>query len=181
MLEELKETPTRRTSKRRANSLDEHSLDRAQRLTAMRNLDVPKGTRPSASFLSLTDDCIISNITNLGVLMGVSESQSKCVTRHIRELEHGRLASSPAKQSKVKRDLSKDLDALEDTENDGFDQLMIKEMNSAALEDFLTENNSHLGDICPLKSRKNLYPVKSNMFRKKKIGTKTTKKTKGLK
>jgi len=42
MLEELKETPTRRTSKRRANSLDEHSLDRAQRLTAMRNLDVPK-------------------------------------------------------------------------------------------------------------------------------------------
>ena len=154
MLEELKETPTRRTSKRRANSLDEHSLDRAQRLTAMRNLDVPKGTRPSASFLSLTDDCIISNITNLGVLMGVSESQSKCVTRHIRELEHGRLASSPENQSKVKSDLSKDLDALEDTENDGFDQLMIKEMNSAALEDFLTENNSHLGDICPLKSRK---------------------------
>ena len=69
MLDELKETPTRRTSKRRANSLDEHSLDRAQRLTAMRNLDVPKGTRPSASFLSLTDNCIISNITNLGVLM----------------------------------------------------------------------------------------------------------------
>ncbi|RLN31265.1 hypothetical protein C2845_PM05G00910 [Panicum miliaceum] len=43
MLDELKETPARRTSKRRANSLDEHSLDRAQRLAAMRNLDAPKG------------------------------------------------------------------------------------------------------------------------------------------
>ena len=103
------------------------------------------------------------------------------MTRHIRELEHGRLASSPANQSKVKRDLSKDLDALEDTENDGFDQLMIKEMNSAALEDFLTENNSHLGDICPLKSRKKSISSKIKPVPKKEIGTKTTKKTKGLK
>jgi len=149
MLEELKETPTRRTSKRGANS-----LDRAQRLAAMRNLDAPKGICPSASFLSLTDDCITSNITNLGVLMGGSESQAKCVTRHIRELEQGRLASSPINQSKVKRDLSKNLDALDDTEDDGFDQLMIKELNNAALEDFLTKSNSHLGDICPLESPK---------------------------
>ena len=50
--------------------------------------------------------------------MGVSESQAKYVTRYIRELKQGRLASSPINQSKVKRDLSKDLDALDDTEDD---------------------------------------------------------------
>ena len=103
------------------------------------------------------------------------------MTRHIRELEHGRLASSPANQSKVKRDLSKDLDALEDTENDGFDQLMIKEMNSAALEDFLTENNSHLGDICPLKSRKKSIYSKIKPVPKKKDRDKNNQENKGFK
>ncbi|CAN6251230.1 unnamed protein product [Urochloa humidicola] len=35
-------TPPNRTSKRRANSMDEHSLQRAQRMAAKRNLDTPK-------------------------------------------------------------------------------------------------------------------------------------------
>ena len=58
---------SRRSSARRAGSLDEHSLVRAQRLTAKRNLD--QGTS-SDSFLCLSDNRSVKNITNLGVILG---------------------------------------------------------------------------------------------------------------
>ena len=95
--------PSRRSSARRVGrSLDKHSLVRAQLLTTKRNLD-PQGTC-SGSFLCLSDNHTINNITNLGVFMGNNDYNSvvKKVTREIREFEHGRIANSPISNIKVK-------------------------------------------------------------------------------
>ena len=177
------ETPTRRSSKRRANSLDEHSLARAQRLTAMRNLDAPKCTQHSASFLSMSDDHISSNISNLDVILGANDSLVKLATKQIRELEQGRIANSPKNKNQVKCDLSKDLDELEMQEDDGFDQMVLNEINSEVLEDCLARNNSHSGDICLLGSTKKSKASKSKPHEvpNKKKGTKITKKIKSIK
>ena len=67
--------PSRRSSARRVGrSLDKHSLVRAQLLTAKCNLD-PQGTC-SGSFLCLSDNHTINNITNLGVFMGNNDYDS---------------------------------------------------------------------------------------------------------
>ena len=100
---ERAQEPSRRSSARRVGSLDEHSLVRAQRLTAKRNLD-PQGTC-SGSFSSLSDNHIINNVTNLGVFMGNNDLVVKNVTREIREFEHGRIVNSPISNSKVKREI----------------------------------------------------------------------------
>jgi len=91
--------PSRRSSARRAGSLDEHSLARAQQLIAKSNLD--QGTC-SGSFLCLSDNRIVKNITNLGVILGNNDLAIKKVTREIRDFEHGRIANSPISNSKVK-------------------------------------------------------------------------------
>ena len=120
--------PSRRSSARRAGSLDEHLLVRAQRLTAKRNLD-PQGTC-LGSFLCLSDNHIINNITNLGVFMSYNDLVVKKVTREIREFQHGRITNSPISNIKVKRDLTKDLDELDTQEDDGLDHVGLKEFNS---------------------------------------------------
>ena len=91
--------PSRRSNVRRAGSLDEHSLARAQRLTTKHNLD--QGTC-SGSFLCISDNRIVKNITNLGVILGNNDLAIKKVTREIRDFEHGRIANSPISNSKVK-------------------------------------------------------------------------------
>ncbi|KAF8697619.1 hypothetical protein HU200_035807 [Digitaria exilis] len=103
-------TPPNRTSKRRANSLDEHSLERAERMVAKRNLETLEGTQKNISFLSLSEDRISTNISNIGVLMCTNGDRVKKATKHITLMETHRLATSPIKNSKVKRDLTKDLD-----------------------------------------------------------------------
>ena len=124
--------PSCHSSARRVGSLDEHSLARAQRLTAKRNLD--QGTC-SGSFFCLLDNHIIKNITNLGVILGNNDLAIKKVTREIRDFEHGRIANSPISNSKVKQDLMKDLDELDTLEDDGLDQVGLKDFNCDKLVD----------------------------------------------
>lgn len=62
-------TPYQRSSKRGADSLDEHSMECVERLVAERNLETPKGTKPLSSLLSLSDDHIAANVSKLGVLL----------------------------------------------------------------------------------------------------------------
>jgi len=107
-------TPSRHSSKRRAGSLDEHSVERAERLVAERNLETPKGTKSLSSFLSLSDDHIAANVSKLGVLLlGDNDSLVRHAVRQIKVFEHGSLAISPVGKNKIKRDLSKDLDEIE--------------------------------------------------------------------
>lgn len=106
-------TPSQHSSKRRAGWLDEHSVERAERLVAERNLETPKGTKSLSSFLSLSDDHIAANVSKLGVLLGDNDSLVRHAVRQIKVFEHGSLAISQFGKNKIKRDLSKDLDEIE--------------------------------------------------------------------
>ena len=80
--------------------------------------------------------------------MGNNDLAVKKVTREIRDFEHGRIANSPISNSKVKRDLMKDLDELDTLEDDGLDHVGLKDFNCDKLVDGPTESNSQLDDIC---------------------------------
>ena len=48
----------------------------------------------------------------------------------------------------------KELEEIDMQADDGFDLLLLKQINSEALDDCLTGNNSHIDDICFPESRK---------------------------
>ena len=144
--------------------MDEHSVDRTRRLTAIRDLEAPKGIN-SFSFLSLPDAQLVTNISNLGVSLGRSDHSVHKAIKQFKSLEHGRLASLSPIKTNVKRDLLKELDEIDMQANDGFDQLLLKQINSEALDDCLTGNNSHLDDICfPELRKKSAVPNKPKII-----------------
>ena len=102
----------------------------------------------------LPDAQLVTNISNLGVSLGSSDRSVHKAIKHFRSLEHGRLASLSPIKTNVKRDLLKELEEIDMQADDGFDQLLLKQINSEALDDCLTGNNSHLVDICFLELRK---------------------------
>ena len=56
------------------NTNNEHFVERTERLVAERNLETPKGTKSHSSFLSLSDDHIVANVSKLGVMLGGNDS-----------------------------------------------------------------------------------------------------------
>jgi hypothetical protein len=79
-------TPSRKRSKRRAGSADEHSMDRAERMKAAKNLDAPlkQGNNPTEqSFINFTSEQISHDLENLGFCLGQdTESISASVTAY---------------------------------------------------------------------------------------------------
>jgi hypothetical protein len=79
-------TPSRKRSKRRAGSADEHSMDRAERMKAAKNLDAPlkQGNNPTEqSFINFTSEQISHDLDNLGFCLGQdTESISASVTAY---------------------------------------------------------------------------------------------------
>jgi hypothetical protein len=65
-------TPSRK-SKRRAASADEHSLERAEKIKAAKNLDAPlkQGNQTAEiTFLNLSTEYVSHNLANLGMCLG---------------------------------------------------------------------------------------------------------------
>lgn len=68
-------TPSRR-SKRREETVDEHSLERAERIKARSNLEISVN-HDGTSFLTFSDSQIAANISKIGVSLG-KEVQKGC-------------------------------------------------------------------------------------------------------
>ena len=127
-------TPSRRSSKRRADSL----VSTLWNVRSVWWLSATSRRQKVLSpflplFLSLSDDHIAANVSKLGVLLGDNDSLVRHAVRQIKVLEHGSLIISPVGKNKIKRDLSKDLD--EACVDDGFENLMLNNLNSNMLED----------------------------------------------
>jgi hypothetical protein len=78
-------TPLRRSKKRKL-TVDEHSLERAERIKAKKNLDEPSMSC-CKSFLTFTDSHIALNISELGISMGKDIQQGICILKAWRERE----------------------------------------------------------------------------------------------
>ena len=124
-------------------------------------MEGPKGINSSSSFLSFPDAQLVTNISNLAVSLGRSDRPVHKAIKQIRSLEHGKLARLAPIKTNVKRDLLKELDEIDMQADDGFDQLLLKQINSEALDDCLTGNNSHIDDImfCGIKKNNQQCPI----------------------
>jgi hypothetical protein len=83
-------TPSRK-SKRRAQSADEHSLDRAEWIKAARNLNFNpvKGNSNTIDslFVHLSNDFVTKNLQSIGISLGNSSDQITLLVERIKEVE----------------------------------------------------------------------------------------------
>jgi hypothetical protein len=94
-------------SKRRENVVDEDSTTRAERIKAKKNLD-DTGTSTNKSFLSFSNERLVSSITSLGISLGKEVEKG---VENIRELEQNRLLEgSKSKPKKMEQEISDDED-----------------------------------------------------------------------
>jgi hypothetical protein len=84
-----------RTSKRRADTIAEPSLERAERLKAARNLDATtkKGNDITShiSFLQFSDDLVVDNLSAVGISLGDNVESIACSVDCVKEVELNRL------------------------------------------------------------------------------------------
>ena len=93
-------TPLRRSNRHSLNvdgssSTDEHSLAKAMRLQASRNLDPMTGTSSAQSFLSLSDNHISTSLNKVGVSMGNNDNGINLSVWVLKHMEIDRLKVSP--------------------------------------------------------------------------------------
>jgi hypothetical protein len=87
-------TPSRK-SKKRADSVEEHSLDWAERIKAARNLnftsDKGNNSMSQASFIHFSNECVIDNLEVVGISLGNSSEQIEELVAWVKEVEIERL------------------------------------------------------------------------------------------
>jgi hypothetical protein len=88
-------TSSPKRSKRRAGSADEHSLVRAERIKAAKNLDAPPkqgNTHTEMSFINFTTERISNNLENLGFCLGQDKESINASVAELRNLEVKRIS-----------------------------------------------------------------------------------------
>jgi hypothetical protein len=85
---------TSRRSKRRAALADQDSGERAEKLKATRNLDAPcnndNENTPTPSFLQLSNDDIISNMSDIGMVVGIDKIADSMLIETLKTVEKER-------------------------------------------------------------------------------------------
>jgi hypothetical protein len=121
-------TPSRK-SKRRAQTMDEHSLDRAERIKAARNLDsnTVKGNnnKTKSSLIHLSNECVTKNLQSIGISLGTCCDQINLSVQRIKEVE-----AEHALEAKNKDIISEvfDKEEKEELENEEIDKLILNSL-----------------------------------------------------
>jgi hypothetical protein len=149
-------------SKRRENSVDENTSERAERLKERRNLDCP-GTSKHKSFLSLSDECISSKIDRLGVALGKDGYQN---INQIKKIEFDRIQQAAIeKQLQNAKDSDTELVVTDDSDLE-LDQQAIQHLVGDISNDILGTDGS------PLKGFKLGSRKSKSSSRKRKVNKK---------
>jgi hypothetical protein len=140
MFQDMDASPVKR-SKRREGSMDENSSTRVERLKAKRNLYSP-GMSTAKSFLSFSDDKIVSSITSLGVSLGNEVDKG---LENIKTLELNRLLEvSKTELNKDKQECSNEDDASETDSDQDLDQDAIQHLVGDIADEIFGEQDSHV-------------------------------------
>jgi hypothetical protein len=138
------ESPGRR-SKRRADMVDESSLERAERIKAARNLDFNSGIgKPDYahhSFLQFSNDIVIRNLDDaVGINLGHDHSIIDTSISILRQVEQDRLVCKP------KVDLIGDIFYIaekEEMENEEVDKLILNSLCSEIMDEVMDLGSSY--------------------------------------
>jgi hypothetical protein len=140
------DTPSRK-SKRRVNSGDEHSLDRAERIKAARNLDFApeKGNSSThqASFIHFSNECVIDNLNSVGISLGNSTYLIKTSVSQIKEVELERLAEGSRNIDRINEVFDKE--EKEELENEEVDKLILNSLRCDIMNEVMD-----LGNVYPM-------------------------------
>jgi hypothetical protein len=138
-------TPSRR-SKRRADTADEPSLERAERIKAARNLDFnpKKGTKTTshASFLQFSDEHVVDNLCTIGISLGSNMESISNSVACVREAEIKRL-DTISNEDKISSVFDKE--EKEELEAEEVDKLILNSLCSEIMDEVMD-----LGDFYPL-------------------------------
>jgi hypothetical protein len=141
------DTPTRR-SKRRADTADQPSLERAERIKAARNMDATpnKGnnTMPQTSFLQqFSNEHVVKNLTAVGISLGTTTDSISSSVACVKDVELKRL------QKIINND--KICSVFDKEENEEVDKLIL---------------NSHeiMGEVMDLDNALQNYSMMENIF-----------------
>jgi hypothetical protein len=149
-------------SKRRENSVDENTSERAERLKAIKNLDCPS-TSKYKSFLSLSDECISSTIDRLGVSLGRDGYQN---INQIKKIEFDRIQQAAIdKQIQNTKDSDTELDFSDDSDFE-LDQQAIQHLVGDIANDILGTEGSPSRGFKP-GSRKSKSSSRKRKMKKK--------------
>jgi len=105
-------TPTR-SSKRSAATTDVDSVEKASKLKAKKNLDVPQNKGNGISFTLLDESIVLSNISNVGISISSSVNVSSFVS-DLKAAELSRLKESVNKNKVILNDSEEILENVEE-------------------------------------------------------------------
>lgn len=146
------QSPVRRSKRREAIS-DEDSLERAECLVAIKNLEVPAicGNEFNNSIVSISDSVFSSNINSIGISMGENENEIFSSVSNIKCGEFDRLQANPSNKNSDEAYL----DASDEEENFEIDNITIDHLCSGLIEEPKDEDADHIGSDRQTVSRKN--------------------------
>ncbi|CAN6169805.1 unnamed protein product [Urochloa humidicola] len=155
----LPQTPVRWSKKREATA-DEDSLERAERLVAIKNLETTtkSGKNFNNSILSVPDSVFASNIQNVGISMGKVEND---VFNSISDIKCGEVDRMHANQQS-KEQHTETLDESDGEENNEIEYITLGHLCSGILEENVGKDDDHIGGDWQKVSKK-----KSSSSRKK--------------
>jgi hypothetical protein len=149
-----------RRSKRRADTVDEFSLERAERIKAARNLDF-KGKPDSAqlSFLQFSNEDVMSNLDVVGINLDHGHTTIDSAISNLRKVELDILVGKP------KVDLVEDIfdvEEKEEMENEEVDKLILNSLRSEIMDGVMDLGNAYPNgcNITP-RTRSSCYPMDS--------------------
>jgi hypothetical protein len=154
------ETPSHK-SKRRANTGDEHSLDRAERIKAARNLDFTKEkgniSTSQTSFVHFANEYVVDNLLAVGISLGNNNNHISSSVAHIKEIELGRLEGLENNEEK------------EEMENEEVNKLILNSLCYEIMDEVMDLGNAYPQDckITPNYKPSSLEKIKSKRSRSK--------------
>jgi hypothetical protein len=132
-------------SKRRAESADEHSLDRAEWIKAACNLDftAEKGniSMTHASFIHFSNENVVENLQYVGISLGNSSDQITSLVEWIKEVEIERIVL--ARSNDIISDVF-DKEEKEELDNEEVDKLILNSLCCDIMDEVMD-----LGNVYP--------------------------------
>jgi hypothetical protein len=165
-------TPSRKR-KRRAQLADEHSLDRAEQMKSVRNLDFAfekcNNSDTQTSFVQFFNSIVIENLQSIGISLGGSDDQIYSTVERMQEVELERTAMASSKNliSEVF-----DKDEKEELDNEEIDKLILNSWCGEIMDEVMDMGNAYPKD-CKFTPRQQT-PSSSKKLRSKGVRQNTS-------
>jgi hypothetical protein len=133
-------------SKRRASTGDEHSLGRAERIKAARNLDFTKekdnNSSPHTSFIHFSNECVVDNLKIVGISLGNNLDHIASSVSLIKQVELERLKGISDSRDRISEIFDKE--EKEEMENEEVDKIILTSLCCKIMDEVMDLGNAYM-------------------------------------